>query len=481
MMGEAIFQFLFKYPPVAFERGRLAFSSGWPGWAWAGVALAAAVLVAWYLWQRHPHLAAKEKLFVWSAQSLTLAILLLLLWRPVLILSSLVPQRNVLAILVDDSASMSLVEDGVSRADRVREIFGDSSPLPAALREKFQVRMYSFSDAARRLPGVQELNSAGTGSRIEGAVSEVYAELRHLPLAGMVVVSDGAQNLPPSSRETMEEIQARKIPIYTLGVGRTELSRDLQVDEVAVARTALPGALLTADVTVRQRGYLGREARLVVREGSRVVASKDLEFGPEPVQTVPVSFTPSSKGIKEYSFEVVAPEGEPVRENNSQSRLVEVQDRSARVLYLEGEPRWEYKFLRRALELDESIRIASLLRTSQNKFYRQGIENEQELAEGLPEPKELFRYEGLIIGSLSASFFNAEQQKSIYDFVSRRGGGVLFLGGREALSAGGYQNSLLADLVPVELQTAGASASFHFAPAKFQLTARGWDKLQLSS
>ncbi|MBI3934817.1 MAG: hypothetical protein HY316_08990 [Acidobacteria bacterium] len=481
MMGEAIFRFLFKYPPVAFERGRVALTSGWPGWVLAILMVLAAALVGWYLWRQQARLATREKVFVWAAQSLTLAILLVMLWRPSLILSTLVPQRNLLAVLVDDSASMAMTEDGVPRVERVKEVLDDSSPLLAELREKFQVRSYSFSDTARRLPSAEDLKAAGTGSRIEGALGEVYAELRHLPLAGMVVVSDGAQNLAASSREVLDEIEARKIPIYTLGVGRTELSRDLQLDGVALARSALPGSLLTADITVRQRGYIGRDARLEVREGNRILATKELHFGPEPVQTIPLSFTPTSKGIKEYTFRLVAPAGEEVQENNSQSRLVEVQDRAARVLYIEGEPRWEYKFLRRALEQEESLRIASLLRTSQNKFYRQGLENEKELSDGLPDPKDLFKYEGLIIGSIGSSFFSAEQQKSIYDFVSRRGGGVLFLGGREALAAGGYQNSSLTDLIPVELQTAGASASFHFAPAKFQLTSRGWDKLQLSS
>jgi uncharacterized membrane protein len=480
-MGEAIFRFLFKYPPVAFERGRVAFTSGWPVWVLGILIVVAAAATAWYLWRQRSRLHRWQKAFVWGAQSLTLAVLLVMLWRPSLILTSLVPQRNVLAVLIDDSSSMAMADDGVARVERVREVFGDSSTLPAELREKFQVRTYSFSDVSRRLGNAADLTASGTGSRIEGALSEVYTELRHLPLAGMVVVSDGAQNLASTSRDLMDEIEARKIPIYTLGVGRTELRRDLQVDEVSLARSALPGSLLTANVTVRQRGYIGGEARLEAREGQRIVASKQLQFGPEPVQTVPISFTPTSKGIKEYTFTISSSGGEEVLENNRQSRLVEVQDRAARVLYIEGEPRWEYKFLRRALELEESLRVVSLLRTSQNKFYRQGIESEEELAEGLPDPEALFKYEGLIIGSIGSSFFDAEQQKSIYDFVSRRGGGVLFLGGREALSAGGYQNSSLADLIPVELQTAGASESFRYTPAKFQLTSRGWDRLQLSS
>ena len=149
-----------------------------------------------------------------------------------------------------------------------------------------------------------------------------------------------------------------------------------------------------------------------------------------------------------------------MEKNNSQSRLVEVQDRTAKVLYIEGEPRWEFKFIRRAMEQDRNLRLVSLLRTSQNKFYRQGIEEEEELVEGFPDREELFQYDGLVLGSIGVAFFSAEQQEDIYAFVSQRGGGLLFLGGRYALGDGGYQSSSLADLLPVRLdQPAGSRPS----------------------
>jgi hypothetical protein len=479
-MWDAIFQFLFKYPPVAFERGRLALSSGWPVWA-LGIAIAlAAALAGVYLARQRPRLTTPGKLFVWGSQSLTLAILLVLLWRPSLVLSTLVPQRNVLAVLVDDSRSMAMAEDGVQRVERVREVLNDSAPLLAELREKFQVRTYSFSDQARRLKSAQDLKAEGTSSRVEGALTEVYSELRHLPLAGMILVTDGAQNIGASSPEILQEIEARKIPVYALGVGQEEFRRDLQIDELTMPRTALPGSLVAATVTVRQRGYLGQTARLEVRDGSKLLKTREIEFGPAPVQTIPISFTPQTKGIREYTVSITPSAAEPIPENNRQSRLVEVQDRAARILYIEGEPRWEYKFIRRALEQEQSLKLASILRTSANKFYRQGIENAGELAEGLPAPKELFKYDGLLIGSIAAGFFSAEQQKSIYEFVSRRGGGVLFLGGRESLGAGGYQNSSLADLIPVDLKARAGTGLLQRTRAKFRLTTRGWERLQLA-
>lgn len=482
-MGEAIFRFLFKYPPIAFERGRLTLASGSPAWLLILLALAGAGVLGYFLWRQNARLPRAGKFFVWAAQAATLAIVLLLLWRPALVLSSLVPQRNVLAVLVDDSASMALTDAGAApRIEQVREVFADDGALLGELREKFQVRAYSFSDQPRKLVTAADLKAQGTSSRVEEAVGRVYGELRHLPLAGVVVVTDGAQNAGKAAPENLQEMLARKIPVYTLGVGNPEMERDIEITDLVLPRTALPGSTVTAAVSLRQRGYLGRSAKVEIREGRRLLRSREIEFGPSPVETVNVNFTPETKGIREYTALVVPAGGpEPIMENNSQSRVVEVQDRVARILYIEGEPRWEYKFLRRAMETDQSFQIVSVLRTSQNKFYRQGIENPKELATGIPDTKELFKYDGLILGSIQVSFFSPEQQRSIYEFVSRRGGGLLFLGGRMAFAEGGYQASTLADLLPVELAPRGATPTLHRLPARFRLTARGMEKIQLST
>ena len=479
-MGEAIFRFLFKYPPVAFSQGRIALVSSWPVWVLLLAVVLAAALLGLYLWRLRPALPARARVLVWGLQSIALAILLTLLWKPSLILSTLVPQQNVLAILVDDSASMAMDDQDRPRADQVREVLAESGPLLAELREKFQVRLYRFSKEAERIDSAAELTASGPSSHLQDALAQAYSELRHLPLAGVVLVSDGAENGSAAPRELMEEWKARKIPVYSLGVGEEEFDRDIEIEQVATPRTALPGTVVSFAVTVRQKGYVGESARLEVLDGAEVLKSREIHFGRSPVETVQLSFAPKSEGIPEYTVSIDPLAGEAVEKNNSQSRLVEVQDRTAKVLYIEGEPRWEFKFIRRAMEQDRNLRLVSLLRTSQNKFYRQGIEEEEELVEGFPDREELFQYDGLVLGSIGVAFFSAEQQEDIYAFVSQRGGGLLFLGGRYALGDGGYQSSSLADLLPVRLDQPAGSPTFQRTPVEFRLTPRGWDRLQLS-
>ena len=140
-----------------------------------------------------------------------------------------------------------------------------------------------------------------------------------------------------------------------------------------------------------------------------------------------------------------------------------------RILYIEGEPRWEYKFIRQAEEDDRMVQIVSIVRTSENKFYRQGIAEAEELADGFPSRAEdLFVYQGLIIGSVDAGYFTPGQQQLIHEFVDRRGGGLLLLGGQFALADGDWNASKLPDLFPTtashqhrHVSSRGRSAQWH--------------------
>jgi uncharacterized membrane protein len=144
-------------------------------------------------------------------------------------------------------------------------------------------------------------------------------------------------------------------------------------------------------------------------------------------------------------------------------------------LYFEGEPRFEVKFVRRAVADDENLRVVVLQRTAEDKFYRIDVENPDELVAGFPSTREeLFRYHGLILGSVEASFFTHDQLSMIADFVSRRGGGLLALGGRLAFARGGYAGTAVAEALPVHIDAGGGSdTSGFFAEVSVEPTPLG--------
>ena len=256
-----------------------------------------------------------------------------------------------------------------------------------------------------------------------------------------------------------------------------KIPNDVEIDDAIVAPRALADSRLSARVSFHQRGYAGRKSTLTVRDGDKVLASREITFASDDkIQTENLLFNAGSAGAKTLQFSIEPLRGEQNRANNSVTRLVNVESGKRRILYVEGEPRWEYKFIRRAEDDDRIVQVASMLRTTENKIYRQGIDDPQELAEGFPaRGEDLFGFQGLIIGSVEAGYFTLPQQELIREFVDRRGGGVLFLGGRFGLADGGWAGSSLADLLPVILPT--GKNTFHRDPATVELTQAGADSI----
>ncbi|HMB92608.1 MAG TPA: glutamine amidotransferase, partial [Rhodothermales bacterium] len=91
-------------------------------------------------------------------------------------------------------------------------------------------------------------------------------------------------------------------------------------------------------------------------------------------------------------------------------------------------------------------------RTGTGKIYRQGIKTPDELAGGFPTTEEdLYGFKAVIFGDIEASAFSPDQLRLVERFVRERGGGFLMLGGRNAFSEGFYDNTPIADVLPVTL------------------------------
>ncbi|MGE3520072.1 MAG: glutamine amidotransferase, partial [Vicinamibacterales bacterium] len=122
-----------------------------------------------------------------------------------------------------------------------------------------------------------------------------------------------------------------------------------------------------------------------------------------------------------------------------------------RVLYLEGEPRFEAKFVRRAVADDENLAVTILQRTAEDKYLRLDVESPDEVVGGFPKTREeLFGYRAIILGSVEAASFSPDQLRMLADFVSKRGGGLLMLGGRRSFAEGGWAGTPVAEVLPVQ-------------------------------
>ena len=300
-----------------------------------------------------------------------------------------------------------------------------------------------------------------------------------MPVGAVVLLSDGSENSLDGSGdldlETIHALRNRRLPVHTVGFGKEQAAHDVELNDVRVTSRAMAGSRIPATVTFHQRGYAGSKAILAIRDGDKTLDSREITLGADgATQVETVFFSPGDAGVKSLHFSLGPLANEENLANNAVTRLVGVTDDKRRILYVEGEPRWEYKFIRRAEDDDKIVQVASMLRTTENKIYRQGISDPKELENGFPvRPEDLFGYQGIILGSVEAGYFTPLQQELLREFVDRRGGGLLFLGGRFALGDGGWGGSSLVDLLPTYLPS--SRSTFHRDPATVELTAAGSD------
>lgn len=475
-----MFEFLFKYPQAVFSRGTFVLLGGWPLWLLGFCILAAAGALGYLVWNRSAgseRLAGLRGAAVWLLQTLLAAILLLMLWHPALSVATLRPQQNIVAVVVDDSASMAQADEagGATRRAAASNIL--NSGLLDALKKKFQVRLYKLSDHLERFDKLEQLTSSSPATHLGDGLKQVVADAASLPIGAVVLASDGADNSGGVDLETIAEIRRQRIPVHAIGFGKDEVEKDVEIGDVQVPARALPDSRLSAVVSFHQRGYAGQKAKLTIKEGAKILSQQMVTLKKDgQEQTETLLFNAGTAGVRSIETSVEPLAGESNVKNNALLRLVNVDQRKPRILYMEGEPRWEFKFLRRAVEDDRTIDLVTILRTTQNKIYRQGIANPDELKEGFPtKVEELFAFDGLIIGSLDAPYLTPGQQTLIKDFVDRRGGGALFLGGKDALSDGGYKQSALTEVLPVTLPD--RKDTFVRVGANIELTAQGRDSL----
>lgn len=473
-----MFEWLFKYPPTVFLHGQLVLRSVWPRWLLLLGMVAVGLLLAWVLRGRRAadtRAAGRWRLpAIWLAQWAMAALVLVLLWRPAIAINELVPQANVIAVLVDDSRSMGIAEHGVSRIQQASRAL--QGAWLASLGRTFQIRLYRFDSALVRLDGVATpLAATGPATRINAVLSEFATETASVPVGAVVLLSDGGDNSGRIDRNTLEVLRQRRIPVHTVGFGSPQVPLDIEIQGVTMTARALAHSRVTAVVQVSQSGFANRHTSVTVHDARKLLATRELVLGADGATVrTDVTFDLPEAGPRILRFQVAALPGEGNRGNNQLTRLINVEAGPRRILYVEGEPRWEYKFIRRAEDEDAAVQLVSMLRTSENKIYRQGVRDALELAEGFPtRPEDLFGYDGLVMGSVDAGYFSPAQQALMREFVDRRGGGLLFLGGRQALADGVWGGSALNELLPVTLPMVGGT--YRRMPATVSLTATGAD------
>ena len=463
-----MFEWLFKYPSSVWREASLGFENSLPLWMLAVAFVIAMVLVTLSLRRQSLPFARRSWLFL--LQGSIAAIVLTMVWRPALQVEVAEQGENTVAWIADASQSMQIEDvprsrtstaDLQSRFSAAQSIISDIALDESA---EFDAALYAQGESLQPANSLEQLAQSEPSAitDIAGGLDSLLGTVGDNALAAVVLISDGSDNAGIIDAQWWQRLTAAGVPVHTVGMGRLRSPADIQLSEVDMPDEAAPDVQLTARLSVAHAA--GGTARVRVLAGRELIAAQDIDLPEGATQSIhEVSLPSGAEGIRRLRFELVRNDDveDPFPANNIQPRILRVTDAPKRILYVEGEPRWEYKFLRRALEEYPGIEIVSLLRTSPNKFYRQGVRDASELADGFPVSREeLFAYDAIIIGSLEAAELNTAQQLALRDFVSVRGGSLLMLAGRHGLADGGWGRSVVAAALPVILDARLAADTF---------------------
>ncbi len=494
---------------------------GAPQWIVAALVLvgvAAASLLWSYGRARAP---GRVRALAAALKALGFAALVLALVEP--LFGGIRPRKgaNAFVVLADNSQSLQVRDDpaGPTRGEWFRDRLAKESAWKARLGQDFDVRNYAFDSHLRAVEGFDGLAFDGTGSTLDGSLAALGQRFRGLPLAGVLLFSDGNR----TDRGDLDWSQLP--PIYPVLPPARGAVRDVGLAGVSVSQTNFESApaVLRADVTATGFGSEPIVA-VVADEAGKVVERQEAKAaGDGKATSFRFQFRPEKKGVGFFRVSAFAASaeaepgkgivdaansGEQTLANNSRLVVVDQGGGPYRVLYLGGRPNWEFKFLRRALADDDQIQLVGLIRIAKRvaKFDFQasgtratsplfdGFENpdaesaersdqpvllrldtldDAELRDGFPKAAdELYRYHALVIDDLEAAFFTPDQLALIRNFVARRGGGLLMLGGPDSFADGRYDRTPVGDLLPVYLNKPAIPAPE--GEHRLVLTHEGW-------
>lgn len=430
--------------------------------------------------------------------------------------SSARPRRgaNVLAVVTDISRSHLVSADGVqTRADVFQQLLnrGELSEPNGWINrigQDFELQRYFVSDRLERVESLENAEFDRPASNLCTALQQLQQRFAGQPLAGIVLLSDGNATDEFASLDAL----ATLAPVYPVVVDDDADATDLAITTVTVNQTAFDDAPVTIQVQTRDSHADGNRIRLTLLDDK----GTPLETRIKPVgEDSPTRFEvrPETGGAVFYSVRAelvdaqdqVLPD-EATLVNNERLVAVDRGSRVRRVLYVSGRPNWEFKYLRRAVETDPLTELVGLIRIakkeakfdfrgrdgeSSNSLFRGFDQTEQELAEEYDEPvmvrlgtkdeteleggfpekaEDLFAWDAIILDDIEAQFFLADQLQLIYQFVSKRGGGFLMMGGQESFRQGEYDRTPIGELLPVDLHRDVQGPS---GPVQLSLTREG--------
>src|ERR1044071_1500080 len=436
-----------------------------PLWGVAVIALAVLALLVQHFIRLRQRLGLGQSALLTALRACVYGGLIFFFLGPALIDKRVTKLRRPLTLLIDTSQSMSFPANAKntsgdkgakSRLDLVKEkLEAGSEPLIQRLSRDYDLRVIRFGTGLEPIApdSLERLRAVDPGS---GRMELLQLAARDgAARSGIVLFSDGIANGEMKSLNGT----ALPAPVFAVGVGDTEGFTDLRIARLGAPEFAFRGREFKIELTVQAFGMKGKSVPLFFNRGKNLIATRTIAIDGDPFeQKVTLSFTPKDLGIHVFSVSLPAQPGEQITQNNQKEFKVDVRRDKIRVLTLSGSPSWNYRFRRMAMKQDPLIELVSFvfLRTPTDTV--DVPENQLSL---IPFPiddiflEALKNFDVVVLDDFSyRAYFNPVYLERVRDFV-RDGSGLAMFGGARSFDNGGYGDSALREVLPVELDGKG--------------------------
>ncbi len=452
------------------------------------IVLGSFVLIGW-LYRREGPGRPLTKLFLAGLRCSLVVLTLFLLSEAVLSVDR--TGLPYFVVMIDDSASQGVVDPYAdARAKREADALTKAAGRPEAnrlalaqgflarddgkflreLQKKHRVRLYFVSDATRSLPEinkpeqiagvidlVKKAEPRGDQSRLGAGIRQVLTELRGVPPTAIVLLTDG-QTTEGETVAKAAEFAARKgVPLFPIGLGDPEAPRDIELSELLVDDVVFVDDLVRFQPKLTAKGFAGRELTVRLKQKTsapdapKELAVLKVQAPPDGQATrLELQHRPKETGQVTYIVEVDPQPRESQAGNNRIEKSVNVREEKLKVLYVDSEPRYEFRYLKNFLDREKTIELSIVLQSSDPQYSNQ---DRAALATFPSSQEELFDYDAVIIGDVDPGFVSGSQMTHLAQFVTDKGGGILFVAG-ENYDPLTYRGTPLEPLLPVDLSGA---------------------------
>lgn len=307
---------------------------------------------------------------------------------------------------------------------------------------------------------------------IGDSIRDILSAKKGKALAGILIISDGANNSGASPEDVAQICKDENIPLYLYGTGITSPT-DLILVSLFAPEVAFAKEETTATVRIKTRGLKGKSSVVRLYLNNYTVDEKPFNISEDGEQTFTLKFTPQDKGNFELRAAVEPFSEESVKDNNSLTRQIRIIDQKINVLLVEQSPRWEYRYLLAKLMRDRRISFKTILFEADRDVVT--MDKEMFLEKFPSTREELFKYDLILFGDVEPKYFDQNQFEMISEFVTRFGGGFIMIAGKR-FSPWAYRKTAIEKLLPIEFETTGVDIvgnTYFEKPVRIELTTSG--------